>query len=235
MSISLRDVEKTYQLGETTVRALRGSNVKIKDGEFVAVMGPSGSGKSTLMNMIGALDVPTEGNVSIGDKEISGMTEDDLALLRREKVGFVFQEFNLINSMNAMQNVALPMIFMGVPKRDRMERASELLERVGLGDRKDFRPSELSGGQRQRVSIARALANDPEIILADEPTGNLDTDTGASIMELLTELNDQRKTIIMVTHDPNDAEYADRVIEIIDGVTNPEDDSHSLDEDENNE
>lgn len=235
MSISLSDVEKTYQLGETTVRALRGSNVRIEDGEFVAVMGPSGSGKSTLMNMIGALDVPTEGNVSIGDKEISGMTEDDLALLRREKVGFVFQEFNLINSMNAMQNVALPMIFRGIPKKDRMEKASELLERVGLGDRKDFRPSELSGGQRQRVSIARALANDPEIILADEPTGNLDTDTGASIMELLTELNDRGKTIIMVTHDPNDAEYADRVIEIIDGVTNPEDDSHSLDEDENNE
>jgi len=235
MAISLSNVEKTYQLGETTVRALRGSNVKIEDGEFVAVMGPSGSGKSTLMNMIGALDVPTKGNVSIGDKEISGMTEDDLALLRREKVGCVFQEFNLINSMNAMQNVALPMIFRGIPKRDRMDRASELLERVGLGDRKDFRPSELSGGQRQRVSIARALANDPEIILADEPTGNLDTDTGASIMELLTELNDQGKTIIMVTHDPNDAEYADRVIEIIDGVTNPDDDSHSFDEDENNE
>lgn len=230
MAISLSDVEKTYQLGETTVRALRGSNVSIEEGEFVAVMGPSGSGKSTLMNMIGALDTPTEGNVSIEGEEISGMNQDELALLRRDKIGFVFQEFNLINSMNAMQNIALPMIFKEVPKKNRMERASELLERVGLGDRKDFRPSKLSGGQRQRVSIARSLANDPEIILADEPTGNLDTDTGKDIMNLLTELNEQGKTIIMVTHDPNDAEYADRVIEIIDGKTNPDDMSVSQEE-----
>jgi putative ABC transport system ATP-binding protein len=221
--ISLDDVEKTYKLGETTVEALRGSDVEIQKGEFVAVMGPSGSGKSTLMNMIGALDTPTSGKVNIGSEEIEDMTEDELALLRQKKVGFVFQEFNLINSMNAMQNVALPMIFRGVSKKKRTDRASELLERVGLGDRKEFNPSKLSGGQRQRVSIARALANDPEIILADEPTGNLDTETGESIMDLLTELNEQGKTIVMVTHDPNDAEYADRIIQIIDGQTNPKD------------
>ena len=221
--ISLKEVEKTYQLGETTVKALRGSDVDIEEGEFIAVMGPSGSGKSTLMNMIGALDTPTSGDVNIDGEQIRGMNEDELALLRSKKIGFVFQEFNLINSMNAWRNVSLPMIFRGEKPGKRKKRAFELLERVGLGDRKSFNPSELSGGQRQRVSIARALANDPEIILADEPTGNLDTETGASIMELLTELNDQGKTIIMVTHDPNDAEYADRVIEIVDGVTDPED------------
>jgi putative ABC transport system ATP-binding protein len=222
--ITLENVRKVYQLGETEVEALRGSDVDIEEGEFVAVMGPSGSGKSTLMNMIGALDVPTDGDVSIGGDEINEMTPDELALLRSKKVGFVFQEFNLINSMNAWQNVALPMVFRGKNRKERKERATKLLEDVGLGDRTEHRPSELSGGQRQRVSIARSLANDPDIILADEPTGNLDTDTGAKIMDLLTELNDEGKTIIMVTHDPNDAEYADRTIQIIDGVTNPDKD-----------
>jgi putative ABC transport system ATP-binding protein len=217
--IDLQGVEKTYELGETIVRALRGSDLTIEEGEFVAIMGPSGSGKSTLMNMIGALDTPTSGTVNIADEDIGKMTEDQLALLRSESVGFVFQEFNLINSMNTWQNVALPMVFRGVPKNGREHRAIELLESVGLGDRVDFRPSELSGGQRQRVSIARSLANDPDIILADEPTGNLDTKTGEKIMKLLTDLNDEGKTIIMVTHDPKDAEYADRIVEIIDGVT----------------
>jgi putative ABC transport system ATP-binding protein len=217
--ISLENVEKEYELGETLVKALRGSDVEVEQGEFVAVMGPSGSGKSTLMNMIGALDKPSSGEVSIGGEKISGMSEDQLALLRSKKVGFVFQEFNLINSMNAWQNVALPMIFRGVKPAKREERAKKLLEKVGLGDRTEHRPSELSGGQRQRVSIARALANDPDIILADEPTGNLDTETGEKIMELLENLNDRGKTIVMVTHDPNDAEYADRVVEIVDGVT----------------
>lgn len=220
--IVLENVEKVYQLGETEVKALRGSNVEIEEGEFVAIMGPSGSGKSTLMNMIGALDVPTSGRVQVGEEEIEDMTEDELALLRSKKIGFVFQEFNLINSMNAWQNVALPMVFRGKPRKERKERAVELLERVGLGDRTEHRPSELSGGQRQRVSIARSLANDPDIVLADEPTGNLDTETGGKIMDLLTELNEQGKTIIMVTHDPKDAEYADRIIEIVDGVTNPD-------------
>lgn len=220
--ITLKDVRKVYQLGETEVEALRGSDVSIEKGEFVAVMGPSGSGKSTLMNMIGALDVPTTGEVSVGEEKIAGMSEDELALLRSRKIGFIFQEFNLINSMNAWQNVALPMLFRGKSKTERKERSIKLLEDVGLGDRIEHRPSELSGGQRQRVSIARSLANDPEIVLADEPTGNLDTETGEKIMELLTDLNDRGKTIIMVTHDPNDAEYADRTIQIVDGVTNPE-------------
>jgi len=220
--ITLENVRKIYQLGETKVEALRGSNVKIEKGEFVAVMGPSGSGKSTLMNMIGALDIPTSGEVNIDNEEIGEMTEDQLALLRSRKIGFVFQEFNLINSMNAWQNVALPMVFRGKSRKERKQRAIKLLEDVGLGDRTGHRPSELSGGQRQRVSIARSLANDPEILLADEPTGNLDTGTGAKIMELLTDLNERGKTIIMVTHDPNDAEYADRTIQIIDGVTNPD-------------
>jgi len=220
--ITLENVRKIYQLGETKVEALRGSNVKIEKGEFVAVMGPSGSGKSTLMNMIGALDIPTSGEINIDNEEIGEMTEDQLALLRSRKIGFVFQEFNLINSMNAWQNVALPMVFRGKSRKERKQRAIKLLEDVGLGDRTGHRPSELSGGQRQRVSIARSLANDPEILLADEPTGNLDTGTGAKIMELLTDLNERGKTIIMVTHDPNDAEYADRTIQIIDGVTNPD-------------
>ncbi|MFB6144736.1 MAG: ABC transporter ATP-binding protein [Candidatus Nanohaloarchaea archaeon] len=219
--IEIEDVEKKYQLGETEVKALRGSDLDIKEGEFVAIMGPSGSGKSTLMNMVGALDVPTSGKVSIGGTDISTLEEHELAALRSEKVGFVFQQFNLIPSMTAMENVALPMIFRNIPKKQRRKRASELLEKVGLGDRKDFSPTELSGGQRQRVSIARSLANDPDIILADEPTGNLDTETGEKIMKLLKELNEEGKTIVMVTHDPNDAEYADRIVEIVDGVTSP--------------
>ncbi len=217
--IELEQVTKTYQLGETEVDALRGSDAAIESGEFVAIMGPSGSGKSTLMNMIGALDTPTSGQVEIDDEGISGMGEDELAALRSDKVGFVFQEFNLIQSMNATQNVALPLVFQGVSKGKRRQRAEDLLERVGLGDRMRHTPSELSGGQRQRVSIARALANDPEVVLADEPTGNLDTETGDNIMDLLTELNDRGKTIVMVTHDPGDAEYADRILEIEDGVT----------------
>lgn len=220
--IALENVHKIYNLGETKVEALRGSDVEIEEGEFVAIMGPSGSGKSTLMNMIGALDIPTSGEVNIGGKEIGNMTEDQLAILRSEKIGFIFQEFNLINSMNAWQNVALPMLFRGKNKNQRKERAKKLLEEVGLGNRIDHRPSELSGGQRQRVSIARSLANDPEIVLADEPTGNLDTETGNKIMELLTDLNNKGKTIIMVTHDPKDAEYSGRTINIVDGVTNSE-------------
>jgi putative ABC transport system ATP-binding protein len=217
MIITLEDVKKIYEMGDTTVEAVADAEVGIQEGEFVAVMGPSGSGKSTLMNMIGALDKPSSGEVEIGEEKISGFTEDELAVLRSEKIGFVFQQFNLIPSMNATENVALPMLFRGISKNERTQRAEELLDRVGLGDRKDFMPSELSGGQRQRVSIARSLANDPDIILADEPTGNLDTETGEKIMDLLTELNNEGKTIVMVTHDENDAEYADRIINIVDG------------------
>ena len=219
--INFEDVEKVYEMGDAEVRALRGSYLKIESGEFIAVMGPSGSGKSTLMNMMGALDVPTTGLVEVAGRDLSEMGPDELALLRNEKVGFIFQEFNLLKNMNTIQNVMLPLTIQEVPKTERRSRAAELLEKVGLGDRLKHMPSELSGGQRQRVSIARALANDPEIVLADEPTGNLDTDTGAKIMELLTEFNEEGKTIIMVTHDPNDAEYADRTIKIKDGVTHP--------------
>ena len=225
--IHLEDVEKIYEMGDTEVRALRGSDLSIKQGEFIAVMGPSGSGKSTLMNMMGALDVPTKGLVEVADRNLSEMGPDELALLRNEKVGFIFQEFNLLKNMNTIQNVMLPLTIMETPEAERKERATKLLEQVGLGDRLQHMPSELSGGQRQRVSIARALANDPDIVLADEPTGNLDTDTGAKIMDLLTEFNEQGKTIIMVTHDPNDAEYADRTIKIVDGVTHPGEDDES--------
>lgn len=215
--ISLENVTKIYEMGEAEVKALRGSSAEISEGEFIAVMGPSGSGKSTLMNMIGALDVPSSGSVKIGGSEISQMTEDQLSLLRREKIGFIFQQFNLIPNIKVWENVALPMFFSGVPRKQRRARAVDLLERVGLGDRVDFMPTELSGGQRQRVSIARALGNDPEIILADEPTGNLDSKTGKKIMNLLQELVDEGRTIIMVTHSEKDAEYADRVINIMDG------------------
>lgn len=216
-SIKLEDVQKKYHLGDTIVEALKDANVVIEEGDFVAIMGPSGSGKSTLMNMIGALDVPTSGEVSVGGTEISTLSEDDLAVLRSKKIGFVFQQFNLIPSMNATENVALPMLFRGKSKKERTERAQKILTKVGLGERLTHMPSELSGGQRQRVSIARSLANDPDIILADEPTGNLDSETGENIMDLLTELNEEGKTIIMVTHDENDAEYANRLINIVDG------------------
>lgn len=219
--IELEDVEKVYQMGETKVRALRGSNLEIDEGEFIAVMGPSGSGKSTLMNMMGALDVPTRGLVEVADRDLNEMGPDELALLRNEKVGFIFQEFNLMKNLNTIQNVMLPLTIQEVPESERRSKAADLLEKVGLGERLTHMPSELSGGQRQRVSIARALANDPEIVLADEPTGNLDTTTGGKIMDLLTEFNEEGKTIIMVTHDPNDAEYADRTIKIKDGVTHP--------------
>lgn len=221
-SIKLEDVRKEYHLGDTIVEALSDVDVEIEEGEFVAIMGPSGSGKSTLMNMVGALDVPTSGEVSVDGTDISSLSEDELAVLRSKKVGFVFQQFNLIPSMNATENVALPMLFRGKSKKERTERAENILEKVGLGERLTHMPSELSGGQRQRVSIARSLANDPDIILADEPTGNLDTETGEKIMDLLTELNEEGKTIIMVTHDENDANYANRIINIVDGKTGVE-------------
>lgn len=217
--IELENVVKEYEMGETIVRALRGADLEIEPGDFVAIMGPSGSGKSTLMNMIGALDIPSSGRVTMDGNNLSELSENQLAVLRSEKVGFVFQKFNLIPSMTAQENVALPMLFRKVPRKKRMDRAAEILDRMGLGDRLYHMPSELSGGQQQRVSIARALVNDPDIILADEPTGNLDTETGDSVMELLKELNEEGKTIIMVTHDPHDARYAEYIVDITDGVT----------------
>lgn len=218
--IELDEVVKEYQVGENTVKALRGSDLTIRKGDFVAIMGPSGSGKSTLMNMVGALDVPTSGKVELDGEDLSKLTENQLAVLRSKKVGFVFQKFNLISSMTAQENVALPMLFRGKTRRERMERSRKLLEEMGLGDRLGHMPSELSGGQQQRVSISRALANDPDIVLADEPTGNLDTETGDKVMDLLKKLNEEDgKTIIMVTHDPHDAEYAEYIVDITDGVT----------------
>ena len=218
--IKLEKVFKEYEMGETLVQALRGVDLTIEEGDFAAIMGPSGSGKSTLMNMVGALDKPTRGKVLFEDKDISKYSENQLAMLRGREVGFVFQKFNLIPTMTALENVALPMLFQEKPKTYREKRAAELLEEVELGDRLSHYPNELSGGQQQRVSIARALANDPEIILADEPTGNLDSKTGEKVMNLLTKLNqEEKKTIIMVKHDQNDADYADYTIKIKDGQT----------------
>lgn len=220
--VELRNVAKQYIMGETTVQALRGLDLNISKGEFIAIVGPSGSGKSTLMHIIGALDIPDRGQVLLDGRDISDYDENELADLRGNKVGFVFQTFNLIHTLSSLDNVALPLTFHGVERSRREERAAELLEMVGLGDRLTHKPAELSGGEQQRVSIARALVNDPDILLADEPTGNLDSKTGKDIMELIKGLNrDQGMTVVVVTHNPRDAEYADRIVNMIDGkITN---------------
>lgn len=219
--VELQNVAKQYVMGETTVRALRGLDLNINSGEFVAIVGPSGSGKSTLMHIIGALDIPDKGRVLLDGRDISDYDENELADLRGNKVGFVFQTFNLIHTLSSLENVALPITFHGVERAQREERAAKLLDMVGLGDRLDHKPAELSGGEQQRVSIARALINDPDILLADEPTGNLDSETGKDIMELIKGLNkDRGTTIVVVTHNPRDAEYADRVVNMIDGKIN---------------
>lgn len=204
-------------MGKVRVDALRGINLDVSLGEFIAIRGPSGSGKSTAMNLIGCLDYPTSGTVLLDGNDISRLRESELAQVRGRKIGFVFQQFNLIPSLSAVENVELPMVFQNVPKKKRIKRAMDLLSSVGLGERLNHRPRELSGGQQQRVSIARALANDPEVILADEPTGNLDSATGKSIMEMLISLNKEGKTIILVTHDENLARMAGRVEYIMDG------------------
>jgi putative ABC transport system ATP-binding protein len=214
----MKGVTKEYKLGKTLVRALRGLDLEIDQGEVVAIMGPSGSGKSTLMHILGALDLPTEGTAVIDGSELKAMKESDLVTFRGKKVGFVFQTFNLIQTLSALQNVELPMIFQGVGKSERIQKSKDLLTRVGLADRIRHKPNELSGGERQRVAVARSLANDPEIILADEPTGNLDTESGEAILELLKNLSTRDgKTVILVTHDPEAAEIADRVIRLRDG------------------
>ncbi len=216
--LKMTGVTKEYKLGKTVVRALRGLDMEIRSGEIVAIMGPSGSGKSTLMHILGALDTPTAGTAQIGGADLAELAESQLVTLRGRKVGFVFQTFNLIQTLSAQQNVELPMIFQAVPRAQRARRASELLERVGLSDRMRHKPNELSGGERQRVAVARSLANNPEIILADEPTGNLDTESGSTILDLLKSLSvEQGKTVILVTHDPEAAEIADRVITLRDG------------------
>lgn len=216
--IELRDVWKTYQMGETQVHALRGISLEVRSGEFVAIMGPSGSGKSTAMNMIGCLDIPSKGSVFLGGKNISQLTESDLAQIRGKKIGFIFQKFNLINTLTAKENIMLPMIFQGIAETERNRRADALLALVDLQERGDHRPNELSGGQQQRVAIARALAVEPEVILADEPTGNLDSKTGASVMDFLKKLHKEKgTTIVMVTHDEHVAKNAQRIAVLKDG------------------
>ncbi|MCK4355821.1 ABC transporter ATP-binding protein [Candidatus Bipolaricaulota bacterium] len=216
--LNLKEITKEYKLGETVVRALRGLDLSIEEGEIVAIIGPSGSGKSTLMHIIGALDTPSNGTAFLDGQDLERLKEKQLVALRGKKVGFVFQTFNLIQTLTAQQNVELPMIFQGIRRAERAQRAKELLVKVGLADRVRHKPSELSGGERQRVAIARALANDPEIILADEPTGNLDTESGGAILEMLKGLRvDDGKTVIIVTHDPEATAIADRVIHLRDG------------------
>ncbi|RLD15044.1 MAG: hypothetical protein DRI22_02720 [Caldiserica bacterium] len=216
--IITENLVEEYLLGKVVVPALRGVNLKIKRGEFAVIMGPSGSGKSTLLNLLGGLQKPTGGRVLINGVDLSTLNENQLAIFRRKNVGFVFQAYNLIPTLTAIENVELPMIFYNIPPNERKRRAEKLLHSLGLGDRLHHRPSELSGGEQQRVSIARALANNPEIILADEPTGNLDTKTGRRIMEEIVKVNrDFGKTIVMVTHDPEVAHFGDRIIHIRDG------------------
>ena len=216
--IRIDNIYKTYHLGHVAVEVLRGLNIDIKKGEFVAIMGPSGSGKSTTMNMVGCLDLPTTGHIYLDGKDISQLEESELAQIRGKKIGFVFQMFNLIPSLTAKENVMLPMVFQGMDREKRENRALELLKKARIEKRAEHKPSELSGGEQQRVSIARALANDPEIILADEPTGNLDSITGREIMNLFSSLHkDQKKTIIIITHDSDIAKYAKRIINLRDG------------------
>ncbi len=216
--IQLNDVWKIYEIGNVKVEALRGLNIEVKQGEFVAIMGPSGSGKSTAVNMVGCLDIPTQGEVLLKGRNIARMSESSLAQIRGKTIGFVFQTFNLIGTLSAKENVALPMIFQNVPPKKREQQAMRLLQGVELGDRTEHRPSELSGGQQQRVAIARALANEPEVILADEPTGNLDSKASIMIMELLKALHEkEKKTLVVVTHDKQVAKYAERVILLKDG------------------
>jgi putative ABC transport system ATP-binding protein len=215
--IELKNVHKVYPMGEVSVPALRGINLTIHPGEFVAIMGPSGSGKSTLMHLLGCLDLPSDGVVQLDGKDITTLDEDTLAQIRGKKVGFVFQTFNLIPTLTAQENVELPLFFQGVPREKRRARAAELLRKVGLDGRLHHKPAQLSGGERQRVAIARALTNDPEIILADEPTGNLDSESGKAILELLAQLHREGKTIILVTHNPEAAAYAQRIVRIRDG------------------
>lgn len=215
--IELRNVWKTYYIGENRIDALQGLNLEVNKGEFVAIQGPSGSGKSTCMNIIGCLDLPTKGEVYLDGTNIQNYTESELSQRRGKKIGFIFQQFNLIHTLTAEKNITLPMIFQGVEKETQKERAEELLKLVQLEDRGDHRPGELSGGQQQRVAIARALANDPEVIIADEPTGNLDSKTGEIIIHFLKELNKKGKTIIIVTHDEKVAAETKRILSIKDG------------------
>lgn len=216
--IDLKDVWKTYTMGDVKVHALRGINLEVEEGEFLSIMGPSGSGKSTAMNMIGCLDIPSEGVISLDGTNIATLSESKLAQIRGQRIGFIFQKFNLINTLTAKENVMLPMIFQGIPSDERKKRAEDLLNMVDLTERMNHRPNELSGGQQQRVAIARALAVEPSVILADEPTGNLDSKTGGSVIDFLKKLHKEKgTTIVMVTHDEDVAKHADRVEYLKDG------------------
>ena len=216
--ISVKDLKKTYIMGTTKVHALQSITLDIKQNEYVALMGPSGSGKSTLMNLLGCLDSPSGGDYFLNGTNVSTMTDSELAEVRNKEIGFVFQTFNLLPRLTALENVALPLVYAGASKAARNARAQEVLEAVGLGDRVDHKPNELSGGQRQRVAIARALVNKPSIILADEPTGNLDTKTSVEIMEIFEEIHRQGNTVILVTHEPDIAEHAHRMVRLRDGL-----------------
>lgn len=216
-AIEMRDVSRIYTVGDTIVKALDGISLSIEEHSFTAIMGPSGSGKSTLMSLIGCLDVPTSGTILIDGEDTSGLDDNELAYIRNRKIGFVFQHFSLLPKLDALDNAALPLLYAGVPLRERRRRAEAMLERVGLKDRMKHRPSELSGGQKQRVAIARALVNDPSILLADEPTGALDSATGHDVMDLFHALNDEGHTIVFVTHDAGLASECSRIIPIKDG------------------
>jgi len=218
--IRMEGIRKVYDTGKIQVEALKGVDLQVCAGEFVAIIGPSGSGKSTLMNLIGCLDTPTSGNYELRGESVAEMNKEQLATIRNRRVGFVFQSFNLLPQISAFENVELPLLFGGLSGRARRERATELLERVGLADRMEHKPTELSGGQMQRVAIARAVAMEPDILLADEPTGNLDSSSGQDIMSLFTDLWAQGRTIIVITHDPALAKRADRQIELHDGNIN---------------
>ncbi|HHZ82275.1 MAG TPA: ABC transporter ATP-binding protein [Flavobacteriales bacterium] len=215
--IKADNLTKLYKVGDSTVRALDGFDIEIKKGAYIALMGPSGSGKSTLMNILGCLDTPTSGFYLLNNKDVSQLDDDSLAAIRNQEIGFIFQTFNLLPRYTALENVALPMIYAGIPKVDRISRATEVLEQVGLGDRASHKPNELSGGQRQRVAVARALVMKPSIIFADEPTGNLDTVTSQGIMELFDEIHKRGNTLIMVTHEEDIAARAESIIRLRDG------------------
>lgn len=218
IAIRLRDIKKIYKMGGQELAALNGINLDIKRGEFAALMGPSGSGKSTLMNILGCLDRPTVGSYELDGKEVAHLSDDELAMMRNKHIGFVFQNFNLLSRISSLENVALPLVYAGVGVSERRKRAQQVLEAVGLGDRAEHMPNELSGGQRQRVAIARALVNNPEIIMADEPTGNLDTKSTKEIMEIFQEMHGRGKTIILVTHEPEIAVCANRQLLVRDGI-----------------